>query len=180
MNKFFLLMMAVGGGSVLLAQTNPTVPPPAQQEIGLHSDHFQFDGSARQLVYYDHVRATNAQGKLTCDRLTIYLPPEGSASTRPTNAVAEANVVIDFVNRGDTNHLTCDKVIYNYSVADAVTNETFTFTGHATNTSDKVWMTGEPLVWDNVKGRFSGSNFESHFKQPASSGTGTNATPFKL
>jgi lipopolysaccharide export system protein LptA len=180
MKKMLLLLLAAGGGFAVWAQTNSAVPEPPQQEIGLRADHFMFDGNARQLVYYDHVRATNAQGKLTCDRLTIYLPPEGSASSRPTNAVAESNVVIDFVDRGDTNHLTCDKAIYDYRVVNNVTNETFTFTGHATNTSARAWMTGEPLIWDNVKGHFYGSNFESHFKQPANSGNGTNATPFNL
>jgi lipopolysaccharide export system protein LptA len=180
MNKILLLSLAAGAGSVVWAQTNSVAPQPSQQEIGLHSDHFLFDGSARQLVYSDHVRATNAQGKLTCERLTIYLPPEGSVSTRPTNAVAETNVVIDFVDKGDTNHLTCDKAIYDYNVVNGLTNETFTFTGHATNTSSKAWITGEPLVWDNVRGRFSGANFESHFKQPGGSGGGTNAAPFKF
>lgn len=180
MNKILLLSLAVGGGSLIWAQADSTTPQPAQQEIGLHSDHFQFDGSTRQLIYSDHVRATNAQGKLTCERLTISLPAEGALSSRPTNAVAEINVVIDFVDKGDTNHLTCDKAIYDYNVVNGLTNETLTFTGHATNTSSKAWITGEPLIWDNAKGRFSGSNFESHFKQPAGVGNGTNTTPFKF
>jgi lipopolysaccharide export system protein LptA len=182
MNKILLLLLAAGCGSVVWAQTNtsPAAKEPPQQEIGLHSAHFQYDGNARQLVYYDRVRATNAQGALTCERLTINLPPEGSASSRPTNAVAETNVVIDFVDRGDTNHLTCDKAIYDYRIVGGVTNETFTFTGHATNSSAKAWITGEPLIWDNVTGRFSGANSESHFKQPSSSENSTNAAPFKF
>jgi hypothetical protein len=46
--------------------------------------------------------------------------------------------------------------------------------------SEKVWLTGEPLVWDNMKHEFSGENFETHFKQPAGSANGTNASPFKF
>jgi lipopolysaccharide export system protein LptA len=179
MKKILPLLFAFGCASIIWAQTNSTAPK-EQQEIGLHSDHFLYDGNARRLIYYDRVRATNAQGQLTCERLTIQLPPQGAANSRPTNAVAETNVVMDFVDKGDTNHLTCDKAIYDYSVANNVTNETFTFTGHATNTSEKAWMTGEPLVWDNVKGHFYGANFETHFKQPASSGTSTNGSPFKF
>jgi lipopolysaccharide export system protein LptA len=180
MKKFLFFLLAAGCCSILWAQTNSAAPEPPQQELGLHSDHFEFDGNARKLVYHDNVRATNAQGKLTCGRLTIYLPQEGSGGSRPTNAVAEINVLIDFVDKGETNHLTCDKAIYDFGVVNGVTNETFTFTGHATNSNSKLWMTGEPLIWDNVKGRFSGANFESHFKQPAGSANSTNAAPFKF
>jgi hypothetical protein len=85
-----------------------------------------------------------------------------------------------FVEKGDTNHLTCDKAIYDFNVADGVTNETFTFTGHATNTSAKVWLTGDPLIWDNVKHEFSGTDFETHFKQTAAGTNDVNPMPIKF
>lgn len=179
MKRILFLSLALAGACIIRAQTNTVAPEPAQQEVGLHSQHFKYDGTARQLIYSGDVRATNMQGQLSCESLTISLPADSSLGGHPTNAVAETNVVIVFANKGDTNRLTCDKAVYDYSVSGGVTNETFTFTGHATNVSEKVWMTGEPLIWDNVHNQFSGANFETHFKQPASS-SGTNASPFKL
>lgn len=173
--KIFFFLLLAGSCGLLWAQTNPPVPRSLDQEIGLRSDHFYYDPNARQLVNYGHVVATNWEGKLTCERLTISLPPEGSADSHPTNMVAETNVVVDFVKNGETNHITSDKATYAYSVVNAVTNETITFTGHARAENAKGWMTGEPLVWDNIAGRFSGSNEEGHFNIPRNSGNGTNA-----
>jgi hypothetical protein len=50
--------------------------------------------------------------------LTIDLPPEGSLDRQPTNAVAETNVVVNLVKKGDTNHITCDRAIYTYVVSE--------------------------------------------------------------
>ena len=182
MNKILslALLLATSGGFAVLAQVNPIAPAVAQSEIGVHSDHFVYAGNAHQLVYSDNVRATNSQGSLACERLTINLPSEGSTDSHPTNAMAETNVVVFFINKGDTNQLTCDKAIYDYSVVQGVTNETFTFTGHATNSSEKFWITGEPLIWDNVRNSFSGVNFETHFKSPARSDKDTNNSPLEI
>jgi len=125
------------------------------------------------------VVVTNAQGTLFCERLTINLPPEGSFDRQPTNAVAETNVVIDFVKQGDTNHITCDRAIYTYVILKGATNDTITFWGSDTRPAkvenSKGWMTGEPLVWDNVTGNFSGVDTETHFRIPATASTGTNS-----
>ncbi len=40
--------------------------------------------------------------------------------------------------------------------------------------NSKGWMTGEPLIWDNLSGNFSGLNTETHFKVPAQPASGTN------
>jgi lipopolysaccharide export system protein LptA len=178
--KFFFFLFLAGSCGLLRAQTNSPVPKPPEQEIGLHSDHFYYDGKARQLVYYDNVVATNSQGQLACERLTIMLPPEGSANSHLTNVVAETNVVIDFLKNGETNHITSDKAIYDYGVVNAATNETITFTGHARGENARGWMTGEPLVWDNIANRFTGTDFKTILKVAPSSGNGTNAGPFDL
>ena len=158
--KILCLLFFAGSCGLLWAQTNPPAPESTAQDIGVNSDHFYFDGKARELVYYGNVVATNAQGQLTCGRLTIQLPPEGSSSSHPTNAVAETNVVIDFVKNGLKHRDTADKVIYAYGVADSVTNETLTFTGHAMESNAQYTATGEPLVWDNVAGKFTGTDFK--------------------
>jgi hypothetical protein len=115
--------------------------------------------------------------------LTIDLPPDGAADNHPTNAVAETNLDIIFVNnKGETNHLTADKGVYAYGVANAVTNEIFTFSGHATNTMAQGWFTGEPLIWDNIKQTFDfgSQGVEMHLKVRGTADKGTNNSPFNL
>ncbi|MGA2869222.1 MAG: hypothetical protein ABSF34_08690 [Verrucomicrobiota bacterium] len=184
MKKFLLLLSLVSVALAVWAQTNvavlkPVEKKPADQNVDVISRHFFYDGSKHQMIYYDNVVVTNAQGNLTCERLTIDVPPEGSTNSQPTNAVAETNVIIDIVKNGDTNHVTCDKAVYVYSVVNAVTNDTITFIGSpdkpAKVTNSKGWMTGEPLVWDKLDGSFSGVNPETHFKTPEDTGKGTNA-----
>jgi lipopolysaccharide export system protein LptA len=181
MKKFLLLLSLVSVALAVWAQTNvaalkPVEKKPADQNVDVISVHFVYDGSKHQMIYYDHVVVTNAQGQLTCERLTIDV---GSTNSQPTNAVAETNVIIDIVRNDDTNHVTCDKAVYTYTVVNAVTNDTITFIGSpdkpAKVTNSKGWMTGEPLVWDKLDGSFSGVDTETHFKAPDDTGKGTNA-----
>ena len=178
--KTILLLLLAGSCGLAWAQTNLPAQKPPEQDVGVHSDHFYFDGKTRQLVYFGNIVATNWQGTLTCERLTIKLPPEGAADSHPTEIDAETNVIVDFVKNGETNHITSDKAIYAYSVANAVTNETITFSGHAKAENARGWMTGEPLVWDNMADRFSGTDFKTVFKSVPTPGNGTNAPPLNL
>jgi len=182
MKKILCFLSIAIAAAAVEAQTNPAPPTVSQREIGLHAGRGYYDGNARQVVYYDHVVITNAQGRLACERLTINLPPEGAVDSHPTNAVAETNLDIIYINnKGETNHLTADKGIYDYKVVNTVTNEIFTFTGHATNTGASYWFTGEPLVWDNIKGRFDfGRNVEIHSQVRATSDKGTNTSPLNF
>jgi lipopolysaccharide export system protein LptA len=171
------LLFVVALAALAGAQTNST-PAPKSQEIYLTSGRGFFDGTARVVVYYDHVVVTNAQGRLACERLTIHLPPDGAPDSHPTNAVAETNLDVFCVdNKGRTNHLVADKGIYAYGVRNGVTNETFTFGPHATNTTDEGWFTGEPLIWDVQKTNFDfGSGVEMHFKVRSDNST----SPFNM
>jgi hypothetical protein len=175
---WFLITATIIALSVRPAVATAANPPPGGQELGVSAKHFFYDGGKQQVIFYDEVVATNAQGSLSCDRLTIDVPPEGSLDRQPTNAVAETNVVIDLVKQGDTNHITCERAIYTYLILHGATNDTITFVGSATNPArvenSKGWMTGEPLIWDNLNGNFSGVNTETHFKVPAQSAAGTN------
>jgi hypothetical protein len=167
--------LLAGGAVMALAQDLI----PGGQEVGLTSTHFFYDGARQQVIYSDHVVVTNAMGSLTCERLTINLPPEGSLEREPTNAVAATNVVLIFVKKSDTNHVTCDRAIYAYQVSNGTTNDTTTFWGSAGHPArvenTKGWMTGEPLVWDNLTGNFSGVNTETHFRIPTAASDGTNS-----
>lgn len=179
MKIFGSLFFALFATALGAAPTNAPQPGVSEQEIGLHAGHGYFDGNARVVVYFDHVVVTNAQGRLSCERLTINLPPSNVADGHPTNAVAETNVDLVFINnKGETNHLTCDRGIYRYFILNGVTNETLTFSGHATNTSAKGWFTGEPLTWDNIHNSF---DFGSNVQMGAhSSGSVSNGSPFNL
>lgn len=177
MKKLLLLLLA---GSCCLgarAQTNSPASQSSRQNVRLGADHFFFSGTtSRQLIYSGHVWVTNSQGSLTCGKLTLDLPPGNSMDSRPTNVTAETNVVINYLKNGDTNHITCDKMVNVYNVADGVTNDTFTFSGHARMSNSKGWMTGEPLVYDNVTGQFGGTDIQSQFTVPTKSGNGTNTS----
>ncbi|MGA2244989.1 MAG: hypothetical protein ABSH48_08325 [Verrucomicrobiota bacterium] len=169
--SFIIAMAALAG-----AQSNSV--PAESQDIDLTAGGGFYDGNARVVVYYDHVVVTNAQGRLACERLTIHLPPEGAEDSHPTNAVAETNVDIIYVdNNSKTNHLIAAKGIYDYSVVKAVTNATFTF-WQATNTSDDGWLTGEPLTYNLQTREFNfGEGVHMHIKGHDS---GTNGSPFNL
>ena len=176
MKKLLLTMLTAGCGLVVWSQTNTPAAKSSERNIGLGADHLFFSGSeSRQLIYSGHVWVTNVQGSLTCGQLTLDLPPQNSADSRPTNVTALTNVVINYVKDGKTNHITCDKMVNVYRVVDSVTNDTFTFSGHARMSNSKGWMTGEPLIYDNVSGQFTGTGIESQFAVPTSSGNGTNA-----
>jgi lipopolysaccharide export system protein LptA len=166
------LLLLAGTCCFVWAQTNVLAQEPLEQEVGIHSTHWYFDGKTLQWVYYDNVVVTNRDGKMTCERLTTTLPPERSAANHPMDIVAETNVVIDFIKDGDTNHITADKAVWAYSVVNGVTNESITLTGHARGENSKTWMTGEPLVWDMTNNRYYGTDFKSVFK--TTSGSGVN------
>jgi hypothetical protein len=180
MNRNLPIWAAAGlllaGGARIAAQQNLI---PGGQDVGLSSKHALYDGSKQQVIYYEHVVVTNATGSLTCEHLTIDLPPEGSLDRQPTNAVAATNVVVVFLKQNDTNHVTCDRAIYEYQVLNGTTNDTITFLGSAGHPArvenSKGWMTGEPLVWDNLNGNFSGVDTETHFKMPTTASDGTNS-----
>lgn len=178
--KTILLLLLAGSCGLVCAQTNLSAQKPAEQDVGVHSDHFLFEGKTRHLVYFGNVVATNWQGTLTCERLTIKLPPEGAADSHPTEIDAETNVVVNFLKNNETNNVSSDKAIYAYSIVNTVTNETISFTGHAKAVNSKGWMTGEPLVYDITADRFSGTDFKMVFKSVPGLGNSTNAPSLNL
>lgn len=145
-------------------------------------DHRVVDGATNETFTFtgNTVRMTSAQGWLTCRQFTLSLPPMGAADSHPTNAVAETNVEVIYIDKkGETNHLTADKGFYEYSVAQGETNEMIIFSGHVTNTTVRGWVTGEPLWWDVVHDRLGGTDIEAHFRSPGTD-NGTNDSPLNL
>ena len=178
MKKIITLLLA-GSCGFIWAQTNTPTQNPPEQQIEISSASGHFDGITHQMIYLGHVFVTDAKAKLHCERLTVDLPPVGG---HPTNIVAETNLVIDVLDdKGQTNHITANKAVYAYSVVNAVTNETVTFTGG--NPMPKVEnpqfiILGEPLVWNLVTKQFGGPNYRTIFNP--NSGKGTNAAPLNF
>ena len=157
----------------LAVRSNPSL------NLGITADHCVRDGNTPQVIFFGHVVVTNAQGRLSCERLTINSPARDSDDSHPTNAIAETNLDVIFIdaNKGDTNHLTAGKGVYDYSVVSGITNETFTFTIHPTISNSHHRMIGTKLVWDTTAGSLEMHGIEMHDTVPANSGNGTNASP---
>ena len=76
----------------------------------ISSDSADFDLTGHEAIYRGHVRVDDPQMKLTCEQLIADVPQSGG---HVNHIVAETNVVIDFMdNKGQTNHATGDKAVY--------------------------------------------------------------------
>ncbi len=119
--------------------------------------------AARHAVYRGNVRVDDPQMKLTCEEMTADLPQTGG---HIDHLVALTNVVMDFVDdKGQTNHATSDKAVYDYNVVNGVTNETVTLTGNAKVENAQGWMTGEPIIWDRVNNSVHAENQKMILRQ---------------
>jgi len=192
MKRFSLIVIAVWCSWMVHAQTDATVqsspasattnlpaaPPPPRAPTEIHSDSWDFDMTARQVVYHGHVRVDDPQMKLTCAQLTADSPESGG---RVNHIVAETNVVIDFTDtKGQTNHATSDKAVYLYNVQNGVTNETVTFTGNAKIENAQGTLTGEPIFWDRVNNHLRADNQKMIFRQNLNGAPAdTNSPPVK-
>lgn len=161
--KFFCLIVFVAASGVsALAQTNSVLPMP-HGPTRIDSDNADFDMAGHAAVYRGHVRVNDPQMKLTCASLKATLSPtEG----RVNHIVAETNVVIDFVDeKGQRDHVTSDRAIYDYKIQSGVTNETVTFLGNAKIENAQTILTGEPIVWNRVDNSVTARNQKMIFKQ---------------
>lgn len=159
------------------AATNAAAKPrPERPPILINSEHADFDLTARQAVYWDNVRVDDSRMQLTCERLTADMPPSQPGSVIK-HIVAETNVVIDFVDeKGETNHATGDKAVYDFNVQNGATNETVTLTGHARLKNSQGTLTGEPIIWDRIRNHLTAVNQKMVVNPSAASVlTGTNA-----
>jgi len=158
--KFCLIAILILIPPALLhAQTNAV--PRAQTLITSHSA--DFDMNTRTAIYRGDVRVDEPQMKLSCEWLKATLPESGG---RINHIVCETNVVIDYVDeKGETNHITSDKAVYDFNVENSVTNETITFTGNPKIENAQSIVTAEPIVWDRANGKFYFTNQKMIFKQ---------------
>lgn len=170
----FIVFFALANVWALRAQTNAPAEPHLTQ-IDSDSVDFDMNTNARTATYIGHVRVDDPQMKLTCAWLLANLPQDGG---HISHIVAETNVVIDFTDdKGQTNHATSDKAVYDYNVQGAVTNETVTLTGHPLVVNVQETIRGEPIVWDRANNHFSAVNETMIFHQNLDSAiTGTNSS----
>jgi lipopolysaccharide export system protein LptA len=182
--KRLCLIILLASTRWLTAQTNA---PDGRTDI--HADQGYFDMDHYRTVYEGHVRVDNPEMKLTCAWLAADLPHNNNSGR---HILALTNVVIDLDGGRDrsTNlvsglpndqeqkwHVTSDQAVYDYHVAGTVTNATVTINGHARAESDKVTVTGEPLIWNLGTRQFSGNDYTTIIKGDNLSPGGTNASP---
>jgi len=133
---------------LLCGQTNGVSAGPAL----ITSRTGSFDLNSRTATYQGNVHVDDPQMKLRCEWLLASLPPSGG---RISHIVCETNVVIDYSDeKGQTNHITSDKAVYDYNVQGNVTNETITFTGNPKIENAQAIITGEPIIWNRADGNF--------------------------
>jgi lipopolysaccharide transport protein LptA len=161
---YLIAWLVLFASGTLWAQTNvAAVPKPPRAPTRIDSDSADFDLTARRAVYLGNVRVDDPQMKLTCEKLIADLPQSGG---HINHLVALTNVVMDSVDdKGQTNHATCDKAVYDYNVENGVTNETVTLTGHAEVENAQGWLTGEPIFWDRINNHIHAKNEKMLFRQ---------------
>ena len=145
----------------------PAKPKPPTE---IDSDTADFDLNIHQAVYRGHVLVVDPQVRMTCAWMLVDLPTGG---VHLSHVVASTNVVVDFVDqKGQTNHVTAAKAVYDYKVVGTVTNETVTFSGNPIVEMPTITIYSEPLVWDRGENKY-------HFTEPKmiSKENGTNGAP---
>lgn len=108
------------------------------------------------ITYCDHVCVSNADVKLTCEWAKAIFPQNWE---RPTNIVAETNVVIDYIaQNGERTRATGEKVVDVYQVENGRTNDIVTMTGDALHKprieQAKGYFTSDKFIWDRSNGKF--------------------------
>lgn len=175
--KKLLILLLVGSGALVRAQTS--APAPTGQQTEIYSDNAHFDGNTRQLTYLGHVIVTDPRATLNCGLLTVDLPSSGG---HPTNIVAMTKVVMDALDeKNETNHITCEKAVYTYTVANGVTNEIVTLSGSPQPqiVNPRGTTVADVIVWDCENKTYSWSGNYRFTANPNSS-NGTNASPLDL
>ena len=164
-----ILMLLFGcGWRVAAAPTNDLEKLTIQSPNG-----GTFDMANYRIVYLGPVTVDDPRMHLTSDWLAADMPPHDKNQNR--QIVALTNVVMVMIdNKGETNHATSDKAVYDFHLEGVATNETVTLSGHAKMWTDKFTATGEPLVWDLVKQELTGSNWVTTFSHELIKLTGTN------
>jgi lipopolysaccharide export system protein LptA len=156
--------MIVTVGTAANAQPDTNVVsrmPHAQTFIDSASGYF--DGNAHKAVYCGDVRVDDPSMKLRCELLTVDLPQSGG---RISHIVAETNVVIDATDeKGATNHVTCAKAVYDFTVKDALTNETLTLTGNPVVKNAHGTQAGDVIIWNRANNGFQFINPRMTFNQ---------------
>ncbi len=145
----------------LLLRGQTTALPIGPASITSHMG--EFDLNLHTATYLGDVQVDDPQMKLRCEWLVASMPASGG---RISHIVCETNVVIDYFDqKGQTNHITSDKAVYDYNVQGTVTNETITFTGNPKIENAQTVTIGEPIIWNRADGNIVVMNGKTIFKQ---------------
>jgi lipopolysaccharide transport protein LptA len=165
--KFFCFIAILFVSLNLRAQTNVPAAP-----TWIDSDSAVFDRDGHQATYRGHVRVRDPGMKLYCEWLVVDLPQAGG---RVNHIVAETNVVIDLADeKGQTNHATSNRAVYDYAVQGLVTNETVTLTGNPKIENSMGTQSGDMIIWDKVANKFHFTNPIGIMRQNLNGATNVN------
>jgi hypothetical protein len=175
MRTFFVFCLALGACGFLVAQTNTPstasdspalagVTGRGQTEI-LSDNGGEFYYKLKTYIYRGNVRVDNPQMKLRCELLTVK-SPELTNGNKFNLAVAETNVVIDWVDEGGTNHATAAKAVYTYVMTNLATfpeerwqtNAVVVLTGDPFVVGSRGTFRGDPIIWDRINDVISSPN----------------------
>jgi len=135
-------------GPVMPATQGPTTitaAGPAECDLNNHT-----------ITYCDHVRVSDTEVKLTCEWVKAIFPQNWE---RPTNIVAETNVIIDYIaQNGEKTRATGEKAVDIYQEENGQTNDTMILTGNDLHKprveQARGYFTADTLIWDRSHGKF--------------------------
>lgn len=191
----FGLCLALAAGLAIAAQTNlASAPTESPALVGtatnaptiIQSESGQFFLRSNVFVYRGDVRVDNPQMKLTCALLTVEAPKVGEG--KYNRAVAETNVVIDWIDSQGPNHATADKAVYTYTLTNTAlppaehweTNAFVVLTGNPVVTNSQQVFRADPIIWDRINDVITSTNFlkqQINQNQTNSSGLFETTTP---
>lgn len=151
----------------------PSFATATNVETQITSHSVDFDLKSREAFYHGNVRVTDPRVSLTCERLTVTIPTEG---TRVDKIVAEDKVVLLIPEKGITNRATADKATYTYVIRDGRTNEVLELTGSPAIETPQGTLTGDPITWDRTANVIRAVNQHMIFRTDTVSTNGASAT----
>ena len=129
------------------ADASKTNAPAGDTEI--FCDYFDYNTKTRVAVYRGHVRVVDPQMKLWSETLQASVPEKGG---KPDHIVAETNVVIDFVQDGQTTHAIGERAVYDRKVSATATNEIMELAGNPKLERTNGWMMADSIIMDHGAG----------------------------
>jgi len=127
----------------------PSTTSATNQFAELFSDEYEL--TEKQAQFDRNVRIDHPRMKWSCEKMTAFFPPPGEKNQK---LVAEEKVVFDLTQSGDQPerkaHGTAEKVVYDYSVGPAGTNDVMQMTGSPVLQTDQGIFENSVIIFDHA------------------------------